>query len=167
MLSKSWYKEKRPNRSHNYRPVRLLSIISSYLHTQINYKRNLRHIRLQRTHRINRLSEWVLNQDHIETVNQAIEKTNEYRKSLCLAFASCRRAFNSVYTAAVTHTIRKQGVEENNSRIQEYIYTDGIAINRLHADTWRAPVKRRIRQSNTVSFKLLKACLWEMIRKLK
>lgn len=47
--------------------------------------------------------------DHIHTVNQVIEKTNEYRKPLCMAFINYEKTYNSVETTAALSGNRSQG----------------------------------------------------------
>ena len=61
--------------------------------------------------------------DHIQVINQVMEKTAEYRKPLCMAFIDYEKAFDSVRISAVMGAIRKQGIDENYVHVLEDIYT--------------------------------------------
>lgn len=58
--------------------------------------------------------------------------------------------------------IRLQGVEETYSRSLEKIYRSGIAIIK----TEKVPIRKNVRQGDTLSLKLFMGCLQEMFTKL-
>ena len=73
--------------------------------------------------------------DHLQTMNQLIEKTTEYNKPLCLGFVDYEKAFDSVEQTAILNSMRKQGANEHIINLLQNIYTQGTAVIRLHADT--------------------------------
>ena len=105
--------------------------------------------------------------DHIHTLTQIREKVNEYRKPLCMAFIDYEKAFDSVQIPAVLGAIQQQGVEEVYCNILEDIYKDGTATIKLHTETDKIPIKKGVRQGDTISPKLFTACLEEIFRKLE
>lgn len=50
--------------------------------------------------------------DHLHTVNQIIEKADEYKTPLVMEFVDYRKTFDSVETAAVRSTLQNQGVQQ-------------------------------------------------------
>ena len=149
----------------NYRPISLLSVIyklfTKIITNRINITLDSNQSREQAGFRSG-----FSTIDHIHTLNQIIEKTNEYRKPLCMAFVDYEKAFDSVDIAAVLNAIRSQGVEEPYCALLDEIYRKGTAIIRLHADTSKIPIKKGVRQGDTISPKLFTACLEEIFRKL-
>ena len=62
--------------------------------------------------------------DHIYTLNQIIEKTNEYNLPLCVGFINYEKAFDSVEHFAIFEALRKININETYVQILENIYIE-------------------------------------------
>ena len=60
--------------------------------------------------------------DHIYTLNQIIEKTNEYNLPLYVGFIEYEKAFDSVEHFAIFEALRKTNINETYVQILEKIY---------------------------------------------
>ena len=149
----------------NYRPISLLSVVYK-LFSKVITNRIADTLDSSQPKEQAGFRSGFSTMDHIHTVNQVIEKTNEYRTPLCLAFIDYEKAFDSIETSAVLNAIRQQGVGELYCRILEDIYKEGTAIIKLHKDTGKVPIKKGVRQGDTISPKLFTACLQEIFKKL-
>ena len=72
--------------------------------------------------------------DHIYTLNQIIEKTNEYNPPLCVGFIDYEKAFDSVEHFAIFEALRKININETYVKILENIYRKATAS--MHIDDW-------------------------------
>ncbi|GFN98158.1 endonuclease-reverse transcriptase [Plakobranchus ocellatus] len=70
--------------------------------------------------------------DHLQALNQLIEKCNEYNLPLCLGFIDYEKAFDPVDHAAIVQTLRKININENCVTMIENIYKGATA--RIHID---------------------------------
>ncbi|GFN76870.1 reverse transcriptase [Plakobranchus ocellatus] len=70
--------------------------------------------------------------DHLQALNQLIEKCHEYNLSLCLGFIDCEKAFNPVEHAAMVQAFRKVNINKNYVTIIDKIYKEATA--RKHMD---------------------------------
>ncbi|GFS21014.1 endonuclease-reverse transcriptase [Elysia marginata] len=70
--------------------------------------------------------------DHIYTLKQVIEITNEYNPLLCVGFIDYEKAFDSVEHFAIIETLRKINTIETYVQILENIYRHATA--RMHID---------------------------------
>ena len=104
--------------------------------------------------------------DHLQTINQLIEKTNEYQKPLAIAFIDYKKAFDSIETDAVMLSLREQGVEEAYIRILKYVYQNSYGLIRLHKDSRTFKMTKGVKQGDPISPKLFTACLESVFRKL-
>ena len=50
--------------------------------------------------------------DHLQTVNELVEKTTEYHLPLIMVFVDYEKAFDSVENSFVWHALRRQGAPE-------------------------------------------------------
>ena len=104
--------------------------------------------------------------DHLQTMNQLIEKTTEYNKPLCLAFVDYEKAFDSVEQRAILNSLRRQGANEHIVKVLQSFYTKGTAVIRLHKNTEKIKIEKGVRQGDTISPKLFTACLEEIFREV-
>ena len=104
--------------------------------------------------------------DHIHSINQLIEKCTEYHKPICLAFVDYEKAFDSVETNAVLNTLQNQGIDQICIDVLARIYENGYAKVDLHKQGNAIPIRRGVRQGDTISPKLFTACLEDIFRKL-
>jgi len=104
--------------------------------------------------------------DHLQTINQIIQKQNEYRRPLCLGFIDYEKAFDSVEIPAVLKALKIQGIHPSYIKIIETIYNSGTSTIRLHKDSNKIKIERGVRQGDTISPKLFSAALEETFRKI-
>ncbi len=75
-----------------------------------------------------------------------------------MAFIDYEKAFDSVKTSAVMQVLRRQGVDELYIKVLEDIYRDSTATIQLHKKRWKIPIRKGVRQGDTISHKLFTAC---------
>jgi hypothetical protein len=104
--------------------------------------------------------------DHIHTVTQLIEKTNEYQQPLCIGFIDFEKAFDSVKHDCVFNALNKQGVEAQYIQILRKLYTEAKAVIRIEEESKPFDIERGVRQGDPISPKLFTALLEDMFMKL-
>ena len=157
------YIKRRCQRLENYRPISLLSVLYK-LFTKIITKRIEKVLDSNQPREQAGFRSGFSTNDHLQVVNQVIEKTSEFKKPLCMAFIDYEKAFDSVEIPAVMRALRKQGIEESYVQILEDIYKDGAITIRLHKDSVKIPVMKGVRQGDTTSPKLFTATLEEIFK---
>jgi hypothetical protein len=65
--------------------------------------------------------------DHLQTINQIIEKCNEFNIPLCLAFIDYEKAFDSIEHWAIFEALKDIGIHETYVNILKDIYTKATA----------------------------------------
>ncbi|XP_072016971.1 uncharacterized protein [Amphiura filiformis] len=104
--------------------------------------------------------------DHLLTINQLIEKSNEYQLDLCIGFIDYEKAFDSVEHQDLFQALREIGINEGYVCILEDIYTD--ATSRIHLDTDVSKIvkiSRGVRQGDTLSPKIFTAAMGAIFKK--
>eukprot|EP00057_Strongylocentrotus_purpuratus_P009229 XP_011663703.1 PREDICTED: uncharacterized protein LOC105438068 [Strongylocentrotus purpuratus] len=104
--------------------------------------------------------------DHLQAINQLIEKANEYQLQLCLGFVDYQKAFDSIEHTDMFDALRKINIEEGYVRILEDIYTNAVA--RIHIDndvSKEVKIQRGVRQGDTLSPKIFTATIEEVFKK--
>ena len=67
---------------------------------------------------------------HLQTINQLIEKYNEFSPSVCVGYIDYENAFDSIERGAISKSLRTIGKNETYSTVLEYIFTGATA--RVH-----------------------------------
>ncbi|GFS08727.1 endonuclease-reverse transcriptase [Elysia marginata] len=101
--------------------------------------------------------------DHMHTLSQIIEKSNECNLQICLGFIDYEKAFDSVEHFAIFDALRKININENYIQILGNIYKNATA--RIHIDNLRSepfPINRGVRQGDPISPKLFTAAIEEI-----
>ena len=104
--------------------------------------------------------------DHLQAINQLIEKAGEYQLQLCLGFVDYQKAFDSIEHSDMFAALRNVNVDEGYVRILEDIYTGAIA--RIHIDTdisREVYIQRGVRQGDTLSPKIFTTTIEEVFKK--
>ena len=106
--------------------------------------------------------------DHLQTINQIIEKCNEFNKPLCLSFIDYEKAFDSVEHEAILKALQNIGLNENYISIIKDIYTDATA--RIHINkqvSEEIKILKGVRQGDPLSPKLFTATIQDAFRKIE
>ena len=104
--------------------------------------------------------------DHLQTVNQVIEKAHEFNLNIYMAFIDFSKAFDSVEHISVLEAMKAIGVQPKYVRIIGKIYLKSNARVRSELEGEIFRMKRGVRQGDPISPKLF-TCVLEMVfRKL-
>ena len=99
------------------------------------------------------------------TLNQVMEKCNEFNLPLCVAYIDYEKAFDSVEHFAIFEALRKINVKEDCVQILENIYFNATA--RIHIDGMESepfPIKKKV-QGDPICPKLFTAAIEDIFRK--
>ncbi|KAH7721656.1 protein F28E10.3 [Aphelenchoides avenae] len=161
-----FFKKGNPEDIANYRPICLLSAIYKVFTKTI----------------LNRLTETLdsaqppeqagfrsvyCTLDHLQTMSQLQEKAREFGRHLYIVFVDYEKAFDSVEMNAVWNALDEQGVDARYVRLLEEANDGCTTDNTLFDDPIHVPVRRAVRQGDTISSKLFTAALESIFRELK
>ena len=144
----------------NYRPISLLS------HSYKIFTRLLQ-AKVERTLDENQTREQAgFRKDHLQALNQIIEKWNEYNLPLCIGFNGYEKAFDTVEHFAIFEALRKNNINEAYINISQNIYSQASA--RIHLDKLvsnEVPINRGVRQGDPLSRKVFTSVMEEVFKK--
>ena len=72
--------------------------------------------------------------DHLQALNQVIEKSEEYQLPLVIGFIDYDKAFDSIEHFSIYEALRKINVNETYVKVLENIYEIKGATARVHLD---------------------------------
>ena len=104
--------------------------------------------------------------DHLQALNQVIEKSEEYQLPMVIRFIDYEKAFDSIKHFSIFEALRKINVNETYVKILENIYK-GVPA-RVHLDNHVSEpfaIRRGVRQGDPISPKLFTAVIEEIIKK--
>ena len=104
--------------------------------------------------------------DHLQALNQVIEKGEEYQLPLVIGFIDYEKAFDSIEHFSISEALRKIKVNETYVKILENIYKGATA--RVHLDNHVSEPfakERCVRQGDQISPKLFTAMIEEILKK--
>jgi hypothetical protein len=159
------YKKGDPTEISNYRPISLLSTIYKIL-TKLLLCRILNSLEAAETPEQAGFRKRHSTIDHIQAVNELVEKTREYHLPLVMVFVDYEKAFDSVEISFVWHALRRQGAPEQIIRLLELIYSVARSEFCIGNDSVEVNIERGVRQGDTISPRLFTACLREVINGL-
>ena len=104
--------------------------------------------------------------DHIFTIEQLLEKCNEFQIPVFLAFVDYNKAFDSIEHSFLWTAMNEQGIKHKYIRIMKKIYDNSTC--KINIDNFSRPfkIKRGIRQGCCVSPKLINAALEKIFKNI-
>ena len=159
------FKKGDPEDIKNYRPISLLS--HSYkIFTRLLQTRNERTLDEDQPSEQAGFQKGCSTTDHLQALNQTIEKSNEYNLPLCIGFIDYEKAFDTVEHFAIFEALRKTTINETYINILQSIYSQATA--RIHLDKLVSdefPIHSGVRQGDPLSPKLSTAVMEEVFKK--
>ena len=104
--------------------------------------------------------------DHLQVVNQMLERTRECKIPMCMVFVDYEKAFDSMEINAVINALIRPNLPKKYIRTILNINSDCSTSFRLLHDDIVIPINRGVRQGDTISPKLFTAALEDVFRKL-
>ena len=149
----------------NYRPVSLLSHTYK-LFTRAVQKRMERVLDENQPREQAGFRKKYSTVDHLQALNQVIEKSEEYQLPLAIGFIDYEKAFDSIEHFSIFEALRKINVNETYVENLENIYKGATARVQLdnHVSEPFA-TGRGVRQGDPISPKLFTAMIEEILKK--
>lgn len=105
--------------------------------------------------------------DHIHTLRQIIQKTEEYNRPLCLAFVDYEKAFDSVETWAVLRSLQRCQIDYRYIEVLKCLYNKATMCIRLQdQSTNQIQLQKGVRQGDVISPKLFTSALEDVFKLL-
>ena len=149
----------------NYRPISLLSTLYK-LFMKIIAKRNTRKLDFYQPVEQAGFRSGYSTNDHLQVVRTLIEKCNQYKIGIALAFIDYEKAFDSVETWSILDGLDEARVDSRYTRTIRYVYKNATSCVKLHKSTDKFKIGRGVRQGDTISPKLFTTSLESVFQKL-
>jgi Reverse transcriptase (RNA-dependent DNA polymerase) len=104
--------------------------------------------------------------DHLQAINQLIEKTSEFQMPLYLTFVDYEKAFDNLEHVFLWKSLKDQGIEDKYINILKHIYGNATASIKLDKESEKFEIQKGVRQGDTISPKLFTAALENIFRNL-
>jgi len=99
-------------------------------------------------------------------MSSLIEKCNEYKIEIALAFVDYEKAFDSVETWSILDSLDECRVDSRYTRTIKNIYENATSCVKLHENTTKFTIGRGVRQGDIISPKLFTSTLESVFKKL-
>jgi endonuclease/exonuclease/phosphatase family metal-dependent hydrolase len=149
----------------NYRPISLLSHLYK-LFMKIVTKRNTKKLDFYQPVEQAGFRSGYSTNDHLQVVRSLIEKCNEYKIEIAIAFIDYEKAFDSTETWSILDSLDECRVDSRYTKMIKYIYENATSCIELHEKTDKFKIGRGVRQGDTISPKLFTAALEGIFKKL-
>ena len=103
--------------------------------------------------------------DHLQVLNQLIEKTNEFNIPLVLLFIDYEKAFDTIEINALLSALNEQGIPGKYIKFLQIMNKNSNARIKMHKVSDEIKLKRGVRQGDSISHKLFTSCLESVFRK--
>lgn len=104
--------------------------------------------------------------DHIQAVSQVIERSREHRMPLVIVFVDFLKAFDMLDHAYMLQTLSEFGIDEGVISLIQHCYEDSSLSLKIYSKELHIPVKKGVRQGDTISPALFTAALERAMRQL-
>ena len=104
--------------------------------------------------------------DHLHTINQLIERANEYQITMHMIFIDYSKAFDSIGHKQTWESLENQGVPKKKIRILKNTYKNSKAYVRTDSKGEMFTMEKGVKQGNSMSSNLFNAVLEEVFRNL-
>ncbi|CAM4690395.1 unnamed protein product [Leuciscus chuanchicus] len=149
----------------NYRPITLLSAVYK-IFTKVLLNRLARQLDEQQPVEQAGFRSGFSTMDHLQVLNQLLERTREYKMLLVLAFVDYEKAFDSVEINAVLLALQQQGIGDEYVALLQELNSNCATTITLFDRPLNIKVGRGVKQGDTISPKLFTACLEQIFRQL-
>lgn len=150
----------------NYRPISLLASIYK-LFSSIILKRISDDIDRQQPKEQAGFRSGFSTMDHIQTLEQIIEKYREYNRPLYVAFIDYTKAFDSISHCSIWTALHQSNISYKYINILKYIYSKSTCRVKLETRGDEINIERGVRQGDPLSPKLFIGVLENIFRKLE
>lgn len=104
--------------------------------------------------------------DHIFTLRQLIQKTEEYNRPLYLAYVDYEKAFDSVEHWAVVDSLKRCHIDDRYIEILRNLYKSATMTVQLTENTNPIQIQKGVRQGDVISPKLFNNALEDIFKTL-
>lgn len=159
------YKKGNPLDVGNYRPISLMtslyklfaSIILKRISSDINEAQPIEQAGFRPGYSTT---------DHLQSLEQVIEKYKEFRRPLYIAFIDYSKAFDSISHNSIWNALSSLNTNIKYINILKYIYTNATSRVKLETRGEKIRIERGVRQGDPLSPKLFIAVLESVFKKL-
>ena len=151
---------------NNYRPISLMSNLYK-IFTKILTNRLAKLIDENQTPEQAGFRTGYSTVDHLHTINQVIEKAQEFNLHIYIAFIDYRKAFDSVEHESVLDALKTIGIHSKYIRLIAKIYMNCSTKVRTETEGETFRMKKGVRQGDPISPKLFTCTLESIFRKLR
>ncbi|KAH7718827.1 protein F43G9.7 [Aphelenchoides avenae] len=148
----------------NYRPICILPVIYK-LFTKVVLNRITEQLDAAQLPEQAGFRSGFSTSDHMQTLNQIQERAREKGMWLYLVFIDYEKAFDSIEINAVLNALARQGISRSYIDVLEDVYEGCTTEIKLFHDVIKIPIRRGVRQGDTISPKLFTAAtMWDCRR---